>query len=67
MNEAALIKIQSKVIGLDRHLHECIKDLLKGNGLISDEHLTIMINSIERELAIYNHILKLLIYNQNVN
>jgi hypothetical protein len=67
MNEAALIKIQSKVIGLDRYLHKYVKELIDNNGLISDEHLTIMINSTERELAIYNHILKLLINNQEVN
>jgi hypothetical protein len=67
MNEAALIKIQSKVIGLDRELHKLINELINGQSLLSDEHLTIMINSTERELNVYNHILKLLIYNQNVN
>ena len=67
MNEAALIKIQSKVMGLDRELHKLINELINGQSLLSDEHLTIMINSTERELNVYNHILKLLIYNQNVN
>ena len=67
MNEQALIKIQSKVMGLDRELHKLINDLINGKSLISDEHLTIMINSTERELSIYNHILKLLINNQNIN
>ena len=67
MNEQALIKIQSKVIGLDRELHKLINELINGQSLLSDEHLTIMIESTERELNIYNHILKLIIYNQNVN
>lgn len=67
MNEAALIKIQSKVIGLDRELHKLINELINGQSLLSDEHLTIMINSTERELNVYNHILKLIINNQNVN
>ena len=67
MNEQALIKIQSKVIGLDRELHKLINDLINGKSLLSDEHLTIMINSTERELNVYNHILKLLINNQEVN
>lgn len=67
MNEAALIKIQSKIIGLDRELHKLINELINGQSLTSDEHLTIMINSTERELNIYNYILKLIINNQNIN
>ena len=67
MNEQALIKIQSKVKGLDRELHKLINELINGQSLLSDEHLTIMINSTERELNVYNHILKLIINNQNVN
>jgi hypothetical protein len=67
MNEQALIKIQSKVMGLDRELHKLINELINGQSLLSDEHLTIMINSTERELNVYNHILKLIINNQNVN
>ena len=67
MNEQALIKIQSKVMGLDRELHKLINELINEQSLLSDEHLTIMINSTERELNVYNHILKLIINNQNVN
>jgi len=67
MNEQALIKIQSKVIGLDRELHKLINELINGQSLTSDEHLTIMINSTERELSIYNDILKLIINNWNEN
>ena len=67
MNEQALIKIQSKVMGLDRELHKLINELINGQSLLSDEHLTIIINSTERELNVYNHILKLIINNQNVN
>ena len=67
MNEQALIKIQSKVMGLDRELHKLINELINGQSLLSDEHLTIMIESTERELNVYNHILKLIINNQNVN
>ena len=67
MNELALIKIQSKVIGLDRELHKLINELINGKSLLSYEHLTIMINSTERELSIYNDILKLIINNWNEN
>jgi len=67
INELALIKIQSKVIGLDRELHKYVKELINGQSILTDEHLTIIINSTERELSIYNHILALLINNQNFN
>jgi hypothetical protein len=67
MNELALIKIQSKVMGLDRELNQAVNNLISGKSLISDEHLTVIINSTERELSVYNHILKLIINNQNVN
>jgi hypothetical protein len=67
MNEDALIKIQSKVIGLDRELHNYVTSLINGKSNITDEHLTVMINSTERELSIYNYILKLIINNQNTN
>jgi hypothetical protein len=67
MNKLALIKIQSKVMGLDRELHQAVNDLISGKSLISDEHLTVIINSTERELSVYNHILKLIIKNQEVN
>ena len=67
MNEQALIKIQSKVIGLDREIEKYVKALLSGDSITSDEHLTIMINRTENELQVYNHILKLLIFNKNLN
>ena len=67
MNEAALIKIQSKIIGLDREFHEYLNDLINGNSITSDEHLTIIINSTEKELKIYNYILKLIIKDGNKN
>jgi hypothetical protein len=67
MNELALIKIQSKVMTLDRELHKAVNYLISGKSLISDEHLTVIINSTERELSVYNYILKLIINNQEVN
>jgi len=54
-------------MGLDRELHKLINELINGKSLLSDEHLTIMINSTERELSIYNDILKLIINNWNEN
>ena len=67
MNEEALIKIQSKVIGLDRDLHKYVKELIDGQSRYSDEQLTITINSTEKELSIYNYILKLIINDGNKN
>ena len=67
MREDALIKIQSKVINLDRELHNYVTSLINGQSNISDEHLTVMINSTERELSIYNYILKLIINDGNKN
>ena len=67
MREDALIKIQSKVINLDRELHNYVTSLINGQSNISDEHLTIMINSTEKELSIYNYILKLIINDGNKN
>jgi hypothetical protein len=67
MREDALIKIQSKIIGLDREFHQYLSDLINGNSITSDEHLTIMINSTEKELRIYNYILKLIIKDGNKN
>jgi hypothetical protein len=67
MNELALIKIQSKIKGLDKELHKYVKDLINGKNLLSEGHLAILIDSTERELSVYNHILKLIINNQNVN
>jgi hypothetical protein len=67
MNELALIKIQSKVIGLDRELEGYVKLLISGDSITNEDHLVILINRTENELQVYNHILKLLINNQNVN
>jgi hypothetical protein len=67
MNEEALIKIQSIVIGLDRDLHKYVKELIDGQSRYSDEQLTITINSTEKELTIYNYILKLIINDGNKN
>jgi hypothetical protein len=67
MNEAALIKIQAKVQVIDRELLYYIADLIDGRSLLSDEHLTILIESTERELKIYEYILTLIIANSNKN
>ena len=67
MNELALIKIQSKIMGLDRELKEYVQDLMSGQGLLNDDQLGKMINSTTRELSIYNYILKLIIVNGNNN
>jgi len=67
MNEAALIKTQAKVQEIDRELLYYISDLLDGRSLLSDEHLTILIESTERELKIYEYILSLIIANSNQN
>jgi hypothetical protein len=67
MNEAAYLKIESKIQVLDRDLFKYVNELISGNSLTSDEHLKIIIDSTERELAIYNYILKLIINNGNKN
>jgi hypothetical protein len=67
MNEAALIKIQAKVQVIDRELLYYIADLIDGRSLLTDEHLTILIESTERELKIYEYILSLIIANSNQN
>lgn len=67
MNELALVKIQSKVIGLDRELKQYVDELLSGQGLLNDDQLSKMINSTTRELSIYNYILKLIVINSNTN
>ena len=67
MNEAAYFIIQSKVQGLDRELFQYINELMSGQSLTSDDHLKIMIDSTERELATYDYILKLIINNGNNN
>lgn len=67
MNELALVKIQSKILGLDRELKQYVDELLSGQGLLNDDQLSKMINSTTRELSIYNYILKLIIINGNNN
>jgi hypothetical protein len=67
MNEAAYFTIQSKVQVLDRELFQYIGELMSGQSLTSDDHLKIMIDSTERELATYDYILKLIINNGNNN
>ena len=67
MNEEALIKIQSKVVGLDRDIDKYVKELIDGQSRYSDEQLTVTINSTEKELSIYNYILKLIINDGNKN
>jgi hypothetical protein len=67
MNESAYLKIESKIQVLDRDLFKYVNELISGNSLTSDEHLKIIIDSTERELAIYNYILKLIINNGNKN
>jgi len=67
MNEAAYFTIQSKVQGLDRELFKYLGELMSGQSLTSDDHLKIMIDSTERELATYDYILKLIINNGNKN
>jgi hypothetical protein len=67
MNEAALIKIHSIVIGLDRKLLYSISDLIEGRSLLSDDQLNKVIESTERELNIYEYILKLIIADTNKN
>jgi hypothetical protein len=67
MNEAAFIKIQAKVIGLDNSLFNCINDLIDGSSILSDDQLTIVIESTEREIKIYEYILSLVIADTNKN
>jgi hypothetical protein len=67
MNEAAYFTIQSKVQVLDRELFKYLGELMSGQSLTSDDHLKIMIDSTERELATYDYILKLIINNGNKN
>ena len=67
MNELALVKIQSIIMGLDRELKGYIDELLSGQSLLSDDQLSKAINSTTRELSIYNYILKLIIINGNNN
>jgi len=67
MNERAYLTIESKIQVLDRDLFKYVNELISGQSLTSDEHLKIIIDSTERELAIYNYILKLIINNGNKN
>jgi len=67
MNEQALIKIQCKIMGLDRELKQYVNELITGNTDLNDDQLTSIINSTTRELSVYDYILKLIINNQEVN
>jgi hypothetical protein len=67
MNEQALIKIQSKIIGLDRELKQYVNELISGQTDLNDDQLTAMINSTTREISIYDYILKLIIKDGNNN
>jgi len=67
MNEAALIKIQSKIIGLDRELKQYVDELMTGQTDLNDDQLTSMINSTTREMALYDYILKLILKDTNTN
>lgn len=67
MNELALIKIFSKLEVLDREFEKAVKNLIKGSSSLSDEKLEIIVNSTEREILIYEYILKLIINDSNVN
>jgi hypothetical protein len=67
MNEAAFIKIQAKVIGLDSSLFSSLNDLIDGSSILSDDQLTIVIESTKREIKIYEYILSLIIADTNKN
>ena len=67
MNERALIKIQSKIIGLDRELKQYVNELISGQTDLNEDQLTSMINSTTREMALYDYILKLIIKDGNNN
>jgi hypothetical protein len=67
MNEAALIKIQCKIMGLDRELKQYVNELMTGKTELNDSQLESMINSTTRELSVYDYILKLIINNQKLN
>ena len=67
MYEQALIKIQSKIIGLDRELKQYVDELITGKTELNDSQLTSMINSTTRELNLYSYILKLIIADNNLN
>ena len=67
MDELALIKIQSIILGLDRELKGYVDELISGKTLLNEDQLSKMINSTTREMSIYNYILKLIIINGNNN
>jgi hypothetical protein len=67
MNERALIKIQSKIIGLDRELKQYVNELISGQTDLNEDQLTSMVNSTTREMALYDYILKLIIKDGNNN
>lgn len=67
MNEQALIKIQSKIIGLDRELKKYIDELMTGKTDLNDDQLASIINSTTRELSVYNYILRLILLDTNLN
>jgi hypothetical protein len=67
MYEQALIKIQCKIIGLDRELKQYVDELMTGKTELNDSQLESMINSTTRELSVYDYILKLIINNQKLN
>jgi len=67
MYEQALIKIQSKIIGLDRELKQYVDELMTGKTELNESQLESMINSTTRELSVYDYILKLTINNQKLN
>jgi hypothetical protein len=67
MNELALVKIQSKILGLDRELKQYVDELLSGKSDLNEDQLASIINSTTRELSVYNYILRLIICNSNVN
>ena len=67
MNELALVKIQSKIMGLDRELKQYVDELITGKTDLNDDQLTSMINSTTRELSLYNYILKLILLDSNLN
>jgi len=67
MNELALIKIHSKLEVLDREFEKAVENLIQGSSSLSDEKLEVIVNSTEKELLIYEYILKLIINDSNVN
>ena len=67
MYEQALIKIQCKIIGLDRELKQYVNELMTGKTELNDSQLESMINSTTRELSVYDYILKLIIADNNTN